>query len=61
MLLHILLAGTSKTAREFITKLDKLKTVENLPRKCRDWIYNILIDTRDDREHPRWILDLQTT
>ena len=34
-LLHILLAGTSKTARELITKLNKLNTVEDLPNKCR--------------------------
>ena len=52
MLLHILLAGTSTTAREFITKLNKLMTVENLPRRCRHWIYNILINNTNDWEHP---------
>ena len=57
-LLHIFLAGTSKTAREFITKLNKLNTVEDLPHKCRHWIYSILTDTRNDRAHPRWITDL---
>ena len=60
MLLHILLAGTSKTARECITKLNKLKTVENLPRRCRHWTHSILTDIRNDRVHPRWIMDLQT-
>ena len=59
MLLHIFLAGTSTTCHEFLTKINKLNKVENVPRRCRHWIYNILINTMNDWEPPPWILDLQ--
>ena len=57
-LLHILLAGTSKTDWEFDSKLQKLGHIEDLPKRCREWIYRIVTSKDSDWEHPKWIQDL---
>ena len=58
MILHILLAGLSTTAAEFRNRLSKLQYIDELPQKCRNWVYDIVTTEGNELTHPQWVLDL---
>lgn len=55
MLLHIALAGSCTTPKQFTHTIDALEKISNLAHKCRHWTYSILINPQKAPALPAWI------
>ena len=55
MLLHIALAGSCNTSKQFTHTIAALDKIPNLANECRRWAYGILSDPQNAPALPAWI------
>lgn len=55
MLLHIALAGSCNTSKQFTHTIAALDKIPNLANECRRWAYSILSDPQNAPALPAWI------
>ena len=55
MLLHIALAGSCTTPKQFTHTINALARIPNLASKCRRWAYSILSNPQNAPALPAWI------
>ena len=60
MLLQMYVAGFSCSAKEFCRAINKLRGMdsETLAQRCRNWVYDMLLDPKAKHATPDWIARL---